>query len=140
MKGKPPKVPTEILKQAYEAGATLRELARQYGISFQTINMQLKHAGVAMRHTWSLRQVPDTTICKGCGIEFTPGHLEQRYHSQACWSAHKKGIRYKTHCVHGHPLFGSNLYQAPSAPYPRCRQCIHANQAKWRQRRKEQKV
>jgi len=40
----------------------------------------------------------------------------------------------KTHCKHGHPLFGDNLYVQPSTGYRYCRTCKRASEQKRKRR------
>jgi len=82
MKGHPPKVPTPTLIAEYEAGATLRQIARRYGVSFQTLAVQLKHAGVARRPKHP-RKYADR-VCVTCGGTYHPWNGQQRYCSPAC--------------------------------------------------------
>lgn len=45
----------------------------------------------------------------------------------------------KTHCVHGHPLNGENLYVGPGGSRL-CRECRRLASARWKQRRREEET
>jgi len=40
----------------------------------------------------------------------------------------------KTHCKHGHPLLGANLYRRPDGKRD-CRECARATRRRWREKR-----
>jgi len=133
-RGKQPTVPTATLAAEYEAGASLRQLAARHGVSFQSLAMQLKTAGVPRRPKHPRKREPRP--CATCGTIYTPRNAAQRYCCRTCVPMTMKGIHYKTHCKHGHPLVGANLDPRSGRTPPRCRDCRLEAQARYRARKK----
>ena len=69
-----------------------------------------------------------------------PDHLEARTHLENVRLAGPNWQAQKTHCKHGHPLSGDNLY-VTTRGYRNCRICMNASsklaKRRWRQRKKE---
>jgi hypothetical protein len=114
-----PTPPIQDLIDAYEAGATIRQIAKQFGGSFQNVNIRLINAGVQMRPASRQRVLPDRT-CPTCGTVFRPRHSQQRHCRVEC-------IRSKDTCKRGHPLTENNRYHFPSA-HSRCKLCSRMRQ------------
>ena len=132
MRGKAPTVPTAELASEYEAGATLREIARRHGVSFQTLAVQLKNAGIARRPKSSNKRKYSDRVCPVCGKTFRPADERQRWCSRACF----QGQHYKTHCKYGHPLVEGNLRPRYGKTPPRCLICGRKQQAEYCRRKR----
>lgn len=131
-KGKEPYVPTVVLVGEYEAGDSLREIAKRYGVSFQTLAVQLRNAGVERRPRNSNRRRYAERACERCGAAFYPRYDGQRYCSFAC----TRGPR-QTTCKRGHPLTEENLRPRYGKAPRRCIACEKLQQKKYRERKKQ---
>lgn len=74
---------------------------------------------------------------------YNPQHLGAITHAQNvrladCLTNHRN--RVKTHCMRGHPLFGSNLYVEPKSKARKCRICNKAKMDRTNARAKEKRL
>jgi len=130
MRGKEPRVPNVVLIGDYLAGDTLREIGARYGVSFQSLAIQLKNAGYEPRPKNSNRRKYADRICERCGVMFRPRQPRQprqRFCSRACM----RGPRQAT-CKRGHPLTEDNLRPRYGKAPRRCIACEKAAQARYR--------
>lgn len=128
----PGKVPTEQLAAEYQAGATLADLGKRYGLSKQAIAQRFAYYGIARRPKRGLphrypRSIPLHT-CPGCGKSFRPPNRGQICCSIACRDKIKPR---KAFCKHGHPRTPENLYRGRV-----CRKCICLNAARYRAKKR----
>jgi hypothetical protein len=76
-------------------------------------------------------------LCRNVGC-VNPDHMEVV--SVAVNNARSYNVpannKRKTHCKHGHPLAGSNLYVHPVTGYRNCRTCLRADYAAYRSRKR----
>jgi len=115
---------------AYASGATLRELAARYGISFQRIAIRLRGAGVVLRPRHKRPAQPHPCAVDGCpNMVADP---RQRFCSLACAGASRR----RPMCRHGHPLIPENLYPRYGKTPPRCKRCGRRRLAEWKARKK----
>lgn len=115
-----PTPPIQALIDAYEAGATLRDIARQFGGSFQNVHIRLINAGVQMRPQSSSRRTLHDKTCPTCGKMFRPYNARQCFCKPVC-------VRVKSVCKRGHPLTEDNRYHFPSSN-SRCKLCAQMRQ------------
>lgn len=71
------------LRQQYEsAGLSTVQIAESLGVSPQSVQYQLRRAGVKMRGRWSGRWKPKA--CAACGEEFVPSGPAAKFCSETC--------------------------------------------------------
>lgn len=124
---KHPDISTAQLAADYATGDSLRTIGHRYGISHAGVAWRLKEAGITLRTTWSRRAL---AICPSCGCSFRPRPQQKRC-SEGCWRAPHAAM-----CKRGHPLTPENLTPRYGHCGPRCRQCLYASQARYRERKK----
>ena len=118
------------LAAAYNAGATIRELAAIHGCAFQNIHARLLNAGVKMRLVGQTKRGPaDIRECPTCGKQFKAYSKTKRL----CSSEH---IRRVSVCTRGHILTEENRYHYPGSA-SRCKKCMHIRQKAYRARKKQ---
>ena len=89
---------------------------------------------------WANGPIPDNMcICHSCDNPpcINPDHLFLGTQADNMRDMYAKGRdrgRRKTHCKHGHPLFGENLYVKPSNGARQCRTCQRHSSTKYRQK------
>lgn len=134
MRGKTPTVPTVVLVGEYLAGDTLREIAARYGVSFQTLAVQLRNAGIERRPRGLGKHEARICANPACQKVFKPKDAAQRY----CCNAHveRKGKHRQTHCKRGHPLMDGNLDPRSRGTPPRCSTCRRMKQAEYKKRKR----
>jgi len=119
---------SDELAAEYRAGATILELARKYGCSFQNISIRLANANVQMRAAAPAKDIPDK-ICPTCGKTFSTYSRDQRFCCKECTT------RIKSVCKRGHVLTEDNRYHFPSSQ-SRCKECSRIRQRAYNERRK----
>lgn len=120
-------IPTELLKERYEQGTTLRELAEQTGLSFQAVHQRLRYHGVALRPAHPRKYTARS--CAVCDEVFMPRRDSQYTCSKKCnYKAQQRGK--KERCKRGHLLFEDNLYPRYGKSVPRCKLCCRLRNKK----------
>ena len=124
-------IPTDELIRRYDAGETFRQIANEYGVSFQALAARYARSGRQARPKAPRKYTP--IPCATCGTLFTPKSKRSRFCCSKC-------IRHKPReahdvCRRGHLLTPDNLYPAYGNQPPRCRACALENQRRWRERK-----
>jgi len=129
-RGKQPRVPSVVLAGDYAAGDSLREMAERYGVSFQTLAIQMRNAGIERRPAHSNKRKYADRVCERCGATYQPHYAKQRYCSFEC----TKGPRQAT-CKRGHLLTEDNLRPRYGKAPRRCIACEKLKQKEYRERK-----
>jgi len=113
------------LAAEYQAGASLRTLARRYFYSHTTIAAILDAAGVPRRMKGARHPFH---LCPVCGCSFRPKQPDQERCAADCRKATHAAM-----CRKGlHPLTPENLTPRYGHAGQRCRQCMYTTQARCR--------
>jgi hypothetical protein len=116
----------------------MRPLIWHDGTNTRASRHVLEHKlGRPIREGMQANHTCDVSLC------VNPAHLYEGTQRDNVADMHRRG-RYRnqftpmTHCIHGHPLSGANLYVNPSRPtYRGCNTCRRAAVDRYNQRRKK---
>lgn len=129
-KGKAPRVPAVVLAGDYAAGDTLRDMAKRYGVSFQSLAIQMRNAEIELRPKSANARKYADRACERCGATYHPRYAGQRFCGRACTRGPRQAF-----CKRGHPLVEGNLRPRYGKLPRRCIACEKLKQKEYRERK-----
>lgn len=117
---------------------------------------KMTQAQYASVHRWVRHHLGTPQHCEKCGTTekrmYAWANISGEYKRdlkdwmRLCYPCHarldKAGnyLKSRTVCIHGHPLSGDNVYVHPVIQRRYCRTCVHVSNAKWRAKRKLERL